>query len=71
MIEGKKYACGAYWQFSASTRTDVTRSIGVALAVELTLLLRRVVAVARGLTVPVISTRLPENSVGFVNPVSW
>ena len=62
MIEGKKYACGAYWQFSASTRTDVTRSIGVALAVELTLLLRRVVAVARGLlTVPMISTRLPEN----------
>lgn len=39
--------------------------------VELALLLRRVVAVARALLiVPMISTRLPENSVGFVRPVS-
>jgi hypothetical protein len=60
-----------YWQFSPSTRTDVTRSIGIVLAPELALLLRRDRAATRVLTtMPVISTRLPEYAFGFVIPLN-
>ena len=60
-----------YWQVSPSTRTEVTRSIGIALVAALALLLRRELALVWLLTgVPVISTRLLEYSFGRVMPDS-
>jgi hypothetical protein len=61
----------AYWQLSLRTRTSVTRSIGVPVPDALVLLRRARAIVRAGTTVPVTSTRLPENSFGLVMPDSW